>query len=175
MAKVLCSCTQDRIICEGKMESHQKQVETVRDRQISVTEKVSPEKVIIDPDQRVSGPGYTIGEADYLILTSKTPSGILNTLATGCLGVGVAYVIVIGAKCYEALVKKAGVEIDSWEITALVISLLLSIFLFLAACFFACFLPSKKNKLLKKMREHLESQPKRIESRPKRKESYRRY
>ena len=171
MAKVLCSCTQDRIICERKMESHQKQVETVRDRQISVTEKVSLEEVIIDPEQRVSGPGYTIGEADYLILTGKTPSGILNTSATGCLGVGVAYVIVIGAKCYEALVKKAGVEIDSWEITALVISLLLSIFLFLAACF----LPSKKKKLLKKMREHLESQPKRIESRPKRKESYRRY
>lgn len=153
------------------MESHQKQAETVRDRQFSGTVEVPSEKVIIDPDQRVSGPGYTIGEADYLILTSKTPSGILNTLATGCLGVGVAYVIVIGAKCYEALVKKAGVEIDSWEITAFVISLLLSIFLLLAACF----LPSKKKKLLKKMREHLESQPKRIESRPKRKESYRRY
>lgn len=153
------------------MESHQKQTETVRDRQFSGTVEVPSEEVIIDPDQRVSGPGYTIGEADYLILTSKTPSGILNTSATGCLGVGVAYVIVIGAKCYEALVKKAGVEIDSWEITALVISLLLSIFLFLAACF----LPSKKKKLLKKMREHLESQPKRIESRPKRKESYRRY
>ncbi len=153
------------------MESHEKQVEMVRDKKFTDTVELPSEELIIDPDQRVSGPGYTIGEADYLILTNKTPSGILFTIGTCCLGVGVGYVIVIGAKCYEALVGKTDVEIGSWEIRALFISLVLFIILFLCAYLW----PSKKKKLLKKIQEHLESEPKRVESRRKYKVSCRRY
>ena len=135
------------------------------------TYTASPDEVIRDPVITVSGPGYTLDKADYLILTRKASSSLIGYIAASCLGVAVVYMIEIVAKFIEAFVNKTNVEIELWKKWALGISLICSIIFFLAAIF----IPNEKKKLLKKMKEHIESRPRTVESYPKYRTGSRRY
>jgi hypothetical protein len=122
----------------------------------------SPDRVIVDPDVSMKVPIYFLNEADYLTLTSKGPSGLFEALAYGSFGVFVGHLITIMAKYYEGFTSKTEVKIDSLEKNVLVISLILSFL-----CWLGKFLPNGKRKLLKKIRQHLESKQKIVEARSK--------
>lgn len=141
------------------MESDVNKVNTIRHKPFAVP----ADEVMLDPDIRVSGPAYPLCEAEYLILSSKAPSGFIFSVANVCLGVGVSYAIVVAAKYFDAIIDKTSVQIESWEKWVVIISIGLSFICFVLFIF----LPSKKKKLLKAIRERVYSQAPEVESRRK--------
>lgn len=150
-----------------KMASHLKQVSIKR----KDTYRPSPDDVMCDPEIIVSSLGYPIDKAEHLILSKKLPSGFFFFLAGGCSGVAVTYLFEIAGKIVDALVNDTSVEIESWKKWAIVIST----FCCIACLLLGIFLPSEKKRLLKRIKGHLDSQPRTVESRRKYKTSCRRY
>ena len=142
------------------MAQRQGKVETVRGKTFSETYKASEDEVMLDPEIKVSGLGYPLDKADYLILTRKVSSEFLDVITWSCLGVAAAYLIEIIAKKVEALADNTISEFESWKKWALGISFICAIVCFLVGRF----LPSEKKKLLKKIKQYIESQPKTVES-----------
>lgn len=153
------------------MAQRQGKVETVREKTFSETFKASEDEVMLDPEIKVSGLGYPLDKAEYLILTRKASSESLGyIIGGGCLGVALAYLIEIIAREVEALADNTISEIESWKVWALEISLICALVCYLVGRF----LPSEKKKLLKEIKERLYSQPKTVESRRKYKSGCRR-
>lgn len=132
------------------MAQRQGKVETVRGKTLTSPLKASEDEVMLDPVIKVTGLGYVLDKADYLILTRKVSFGLIDYIGASCLGLSVAYVI-------EIITNP---EIESWKNWALGISLICAIICFLVGCLFS----SEKKKLLKRIKQHLESQPKTVES-----------
>jgi len=153
------------------MVSRERKVKTVKQHTFTEPLTAPEDEVMRDPEIKVSRVAYPLDEADYLILTRKVPSGIMVFIAGSCFGVAAAYAIEIIAKQVEALAENTIPEIESWKKWALGISLICSIVCFLVGLF----LPSQKKKLLKRIKQRLESQPKTVESHKKYRTGYRRY
>lgn len=137
------------------MESDRKQID-VKNKTLSRTWNVSDDKVIIHSNRLA----FPIDKADYQNLT-KTSSSIPTTVVASCLGVFIAYMFELTAKIYEAVRSQTKLEFESWKIWVLVVSLGIAILGFVVVYY----LPTERNKLLKKIRRYLDSEERVIEAR----------
>lgn len=148
------------VVKSTEMAQRQGKAETVRGRTLTSPVIASEDEVMLDPVIKVSGPAYPLDKEDYLVLTRKGSSEFLDFITSSFLGVGVVYLIEIAAKFIVALAKNTIPEIEPWEKYAVGISFLCGVVCLLAGRI----LPSEKKRLLKRIKQRLESEPKIVES-----------
>lgn len=98
-------------------------------------------------------PDFPLCESDFDWLIEHRST--LREWSIGMLLLSLGYAVSIAAKYLAGLFSQSQSTVDSWELWALSIGLLITVLLFLASL---CF-PGKRQRIVRRIREHFETYP----------------